>query len=198
MKKRLSAAVLCLGLMLSLGACAAVTLDLTWRDPTYGGASFKKVLVVGLTADARVRRNFEDVFVGALKGRGVEAVTSYSLIPNADALKRAAVVEAVKTSGADSVIVTRMVRHETRTAAVPESMSAMDGMDSVYMYGPGPQMSVEQSYRLSVLESNLYDAKTAKIIWWGQSSSFPDPNIDIASRELAARVISALKDGKLL
>jgi hypothetical protein len=77
-------------------------------------------------------------------------------------------------------------------------MMAMDGMDMVYQYGQGSQMTVEQSYRLSVLETNLYDARTAKIIWWGQSSSFPDPNIEMAGRELAARVIAALKDGKLL
>jgi hypothetical protein len=196
--KRLSAAIFGLGLMLLLVGCAALTLDHTWQDPTYGGTTFKKVLVIGLVSDPQVRRTFEDAFVGALKNRGMDGVTSYTLIPNVDAVKRAAVVEAVRTAGADSVLVTRLVRSETRRAAVSQPMWSMDSMDMVYQYGPGPQTTLEQSYQISVLETDLYDTKTAKIVWSGQSSSFPNANIGVATRELAARVISALKDGKLL
>jgi hypothetical protein len=73
----------------------------------------------------------------------------------------------------------------------------MDGMDTVYQYGPGPQATIEQDYQISVLETDLYDARTAKIVWTGQSSSFPRSNIGPATRDLAARVISSLKDAKL-
>ena len=197
MTKRSFALVLGLGVMCVLGGCAGLTLDRTWQDPTYGGAAFKKVLVIGWVTDPQIRRTFEDAFVGGLKNRGIDGVMSYTLIPNTDAVKRAAVVEAVKTAGADSVLVTRLVRSETRRATVVQPMWSMDGMDTVYQYGPGPQATIEQDYQISVLETDLYDARTAKIVWTGQSSSFPKSNIGLATRDLAVRVISSLKDAKL-
>jgi hypothetical protein len=197
MRRRVFGVVLGVGLMWVLGGCASLTLDRTWVDPTYGGAAFKKVLVIGWMPDPQVRRAFEDGFVGALKNRGLDGVMSYTVIPNIDAAKRAAVVEAVKATGSDSVLVTRMIRSETRRVTVEQPMWSMDTMDQMYQWAPGPQMTIEQDYQLSILETDLYEAKTAKIVWTGQSSSFPRANVSIATRELAARVISAIKDAKL-
>jgi hypothetical protein len=197
MTGRVFRVVLGVGLIWVLGGCAGLTLDRTWVDPTYGGAAFKKVLVIGWISDPQARRAFEDGFVGALKNRGLDGVMSYTVIPNIDAARRAAVVEAVKATGSDSVLVTRMIRSETRRVTVEQPMWSMDTMDQMYQWAPGPQMTIEQDYQLSILETDLYDARTAKIVWTGQSSSFPRANVGIATRELAARVISAIKDAKL-
>lgn len=197
MTKRLLGLAVGLGLVWVLGGCAGLTLDRTWVDPTYGGAAFKKVFVIGWMPDPQVRRTFEDGFVSALKNRGLDGVMSHTLIPNVDTVKRAGVVEAVKTTGADCVLVTRLVRRETRRVTVEQPTWSMDTMDEMYQWAPGPQASTEQDYQLSILETDLYDAKSAKIVWTGQSSSLPGANVSIASRELAARVISAIKDAKL-
>ncbi|MBS1117740.1 MAG: uncharacterized protein H6Q87_2124, partial [candidate division NC10 bacterium] len=104
MKTRLLAAMLIGGLASIISACASTTLDMTWRDPTYEGRPFAKVLVVGSTDSPDNRRIFEDVLVSELKGRGVEAVASHTLIPGEGDVKRDKIVEAVKTLGADSVL----------------------------------------------------------------------------------------------
>ncbi len=53
---------------LIVSACAATTLDMTWRDPAYRGRPFAKLLVVGATDDAANRRIYEDALVGAPQG----------------------------------------------------------------------------------------------------------------------------------
>jgi hypothetical protein len=199
MKTRPIAAMLFAGFLLIFTACASTTLDMTWRDPTYEGRPFTKVLVVGSTDSPDSRRIFEDTVVGELKTQGVEAVASYTLIPDAGEVKRDQVMEAVKTSGADSVLSTRLVGIETKTAQVPVSSPGAGAMDLYRYYSPmEAQTTVQQDYQVANLESNLFDARTGKMVWWGRSQTFPTTNIGQVSRELGEKVIKALKSAKLL
>jgi hypothetical protein len=54
----------------ALSACASTRFDTTWRDPTYEGRPFAKVLVVGSTDNAGDRRIFEDAVASEWWGRG--------------------------------------------------------------------------------------------------------------------------------
>jgi hypothetical protein len=187
-------------LVLILSGCAATTLEMTWRDPTYEGRPFAKVLVVGSTDHADTRRVFEDVLVGELRAGGVEAVASHTLIPGGADIKRDEVVEAVTRSGADSVLTTRLVGIETKSAQVAVQAPGPGDMDLYRYYSPmmEPQTTMRQDYRVANLESNLFDARTGKMAWWGRSQAFPTTNIGRISRELGRNVIRALKSDKLL
>lgn len=187
------------GLAAIVSACASTTLDMTWRDPTYEGRPFGKVLVVGATDNADNRRIFEDILTGELKSRGVGAVASYTLIPSEADVKRDKVVEAVKTSGADCVLATRLVGIETRAAQVPLQSGSDAAMDMYRYYSPmEPQTTIRQDYRVANLESNLFDAGTGKMVWWGRSQTFPTTDMGRIARELGRNVIGALKSAKLL
>ena len=199
MKTRLLAAMLIGGLASIISACASTTLDMTWRDPTYEGRPFAKVLVVGSTDSPDNRRIFEDVLVSELKGRGVEAVASHTLIPGEGDVKRDKIVEAVKTSGADSVLSTRLVGIETKAAQLAVQSPGAGDMNLYRYYSPmEPQTTVRQDYQVANLESNLFDARTGKMVWWGRSQTFPTTNIGRISRDLGQNVIKALKSAKLL
>src|SRR5690349_11709708 len=63
-----------------LYACASTKLINSWRDPKYSGPPLTKVLVIGVTKQAVVRRTFEDAFAHELSGHGAAAVPSYTLI----------------------------------------------------------------------------------------------------------------------
>jgi hypothetical protein len=199
MKTRVHTAMLIGGLALIVSACASTTLDMTWRDPTYEGRPFAKVLVVGSTDNADNRRIFEDILVGELASRGVGAVASYTLIPGEADVKRDKVVEAVKTSGADCVLSTRLVGVETRAAQVPLQSANAGAMDMYRYYSPmEPQTTIQQDYRVANLETNLFDAGTGKMVWWGRSQTFPTTDMRRIGRELGQNVIKALKSAKLL
>jgi hypothetical protein len=187
------------GCLLVVSACASTTLDTTWRDPTHARGPFSKVLVIGATDDADNRRIFEDIVVGELKSHGVAAVASYTLIPDEGDVKRDKVLAVVKTAGVDSVLSTRVVGIETKTAQVPVPSPGIGAMDMYGYYSlMDPQTTVRQDYRIANLETNLFDASTGKMIWWGRSQTFPTTDVRRVSHELGERVVRALRSAKLL
>ena len=188
---------------LIVSACAATTLDMTWRDPAYRGRPFAKLLVVGATDDAANRRIYEDALVGALKGRGVDAVASHTLIPRESDVRRDKIVEAVKASGADGMIATRLIGVETRTTQMPwQATGQAAGQEDtdLFRYDSllGSQTIVREDYRVAQMDTTVFDARTEKMVWWGRSSAFPTDDITTLSRELSESLAKALKSAALL
>ena len=190
-------------MILIVSACAATSLDMTWRDPAYRGRPFAKLLVVGATDDAANRRVYEDALVGALKGRGVDAVASHTLIPRESDVRRDKIVEAVKASGADGMIATRLIGVETRTTQVPwqaTGQAAGQQDTDLFRYDSllGSQTIVREEYRVAQMDTTVFDARTEKMVWWGRSSAFPTDDITTLSRELSESLAKALKSAALL
>ena len=74
-----------LSLLLVLAAAAeASDLGLAdhWKNPAIDRIGFHKIVVVGITHDAESRRRFEDRFVTLLRAREMQAITSYTLVPD--------------------------------------------------------------------------------------------------------------------
>ena len=114
------AALLCAG-------CASTTLQSTWMDPGFTGGPFKKFFVVGLSArDVTTRRVFEDILVAKLQAAGVQAVPAWQNFRDEGQGNEAAMEAAVAQSGADALIMTRLLGIDTRTnvstVMVPGSM----------------------------------------------------------------------------
>ena len=184
---------------LIVSACAATNFDMTWRDPAFRGRPFAKLLVVGGTDDAANRRIYEDALVGALTRRGVDAVASHTLIPRESDVRRDKIVEAVKASGADGMIATRLIGVETRTTQVPGQATGQEGTDVFRYYSLlESQTIVRADYQVARLDSTVFDAKTEKMVWWGRSSAFPTEDITTLSRELSESLAKALKSAALL
>ena len=62
-------------------ACASTKFSAIWKDETFQGHP-KKILVINAFPNPANRRLFEDEFVKALKDRRVDAVVSYTIMPN--------------------------------------------------------------------------------------------------------------------
>jgi hypothetical protein len=193
-------ATLAVGVALLLSACASMTADSAWRDPTYEGPPFKKVMVIAWVDRPSVRRTVEDIFVGDLTRRGISAVASYTLIPDPRDVKRAAVVEAAKRSGVDSVLVNRLqgVHIEVQSEEIQPFVTA----DPADMW-PGAPISAGSTFinvqtKTADLMSNLFDASTGKMVWWGKWDASATRNAAALARGLAGSVLSALRSAKLL
>ena len=75
-----STALAGLALML-MGSCAPLQLATTQKNPAYAGPELKRIMVIGMTTNMRVRQAFENGVVAKLKAAGVAAIPSYPLIP---------------------------------------------------------------------------------------------------------------------
>jgi hypothetical protein len=161
----------------TLASCAASTqLTSSWADPAAAGRSYKKIVVVGVTNKAPIRREYEDAFSRELVARGIEATPSYNFGGPESKLDKDAAVAKLHEVGADAVLVTRLVDKETVNTYYPPSYSTVAApspyyggwygyysMGYSYMTSPG-YVEENKVYRI---ETNLYDVTGDKLIWSG-------------------------------
>lgn len=172
-----AAALLFFSLLLT--SCATTSLTTSWHDAQFSGsATFDDVLIIGVSEDETLRRLYEDGFVAKLAESDLRAVPSYTLdIPDIKPT-RAAVAAAVDAAKARYVLMTRHVNTDTKQHYRPPEPVYVDPyysrMDRYYplayreaYYRPGYTYSVTTV----LLESNLYDVETQKLVWSAQSKS---------------------------
>lgn len=104
---------------LLFNACAATQIIDQWSNPSYTSASFKRIMVIGVSKQNSIRRTFEDEFVAQLKALGIDAVPSYQIIPEVGQVEESRLRQAVREAGADAVITTRLVRVEKKAEMTP-------------------------------------------------------------------------------
>lgn len=94
---------------LFLIACATTKFPSVWKDEAYQGHP-EKILVINTFSDPANRITFEDEFVKALKGRGADAVASYTIMPEPAVSDKDTIAAHAKEAGADTVIINRLLQ----------------------------------------------------------------------------------------
>jgi hypothetical protein len=187
---------------LGLASCTSTQLVHQWSNPGYPLASFKKVMVIGVTKQAGIRRTFEDEFTAQLKAAGANATPSYLYIPQDGHVGEAALKQALKEAATDAVIITRLVRVQQKTEIAPG------------YYAPDPGMAVHPLYttawndyyeppivyrsEIYTCETSLYDTIKNQVVWKGTAQTEARGNISQEIKDYAEIIINALKDKKLI
>lgn len=190
-----------IGILLLLGACASTTLQSTWTDPAFTGGPFKKFFVVGLSArDVTSRRVFEDIMVAKLQAAGVQAVPAWQSFRDEGQATEPTMEAAVAQSGADAVMMTRLLGIDTQINVSP---MMVPGPFVGPGFGPGPGWwggysgwyAVPQvtQYQIAVAETSVFDAKTHRIVWSTTSQTFNPRSVQQEAPGLADAVIGALQ-----
>jgi len=188
-------------LVTTLTGCASVSLQHSAKDATLPAKKYQKLLVVGITDRSERRQIFEEVFAGELQKRGVAAIPSYTITGVTEKLTWAAGEEAVKKTGADGAITTRIValKKDTsiNTGFVMTEHGFADGYGVHVTYATFIHQPVEVLLSTKMaIETNLFDAATGRLVWTGTSSAVDPEGVITASRELSAVVFKAMaKDG---
>lgn len=184
-------------------ACAQTSIKNSWKAAEDTGPALRKVLVVGVTKRADVRRTFEDTFVAELKAKGIDAVQSYEAEPDLGPERVERLKVLVGKTGADGVLVTRLVKREKKLDYVPGAPPpAYIGMN-MYGYYPrawagyyDPPMMVESE--IVIAEVNVFRAASEKLVWAATTETFAPSDIAASTKDFAKVVISALSKDKLL
>lgn len=154
-----------------------------WKDPSYT-ARPHRVVVIGMAREPLHRRIFEDEFVSQLRARGADAIASYTVLPDAKQDDQAAAAKMVAEQRADTVLLTRLVSKRTVKTYVPGTAyyrpAYYGTWPDYYHYGydvfATPGYMTESEFAL--METNLYDAHTEKLIWaatYETEFASPDP-----------------------
>ncbi len=198
--------------IVALTGCAPVSLVDSWKDAGASAKRYQKLLIVGVAEKRQMRQVFEEVFSSEMRKRGVAAVPSYTITGVEDKPSRALLEEAVRKSGADGVITTRLVSlkrdAEVHTGYVmtgrgytnasfsdptvfPADLYGFYG--ATVSYATFSHQSVEvTTSKTATIETNLFDAGTGRLVWSGTTSAVKPEGIITVSNELAQVVIKAM------
>jgi hypothetical protein len=142
-----------------------------WRDANYQGGPVNNILIVGVAAQESVRRTFEETFVNRLRETGIDAMASFEAIPKESRPSKDSIKAAIDEKNVDAVLVTHLVGVDEKQIYHPPTYSGRFygyyGFVGGYAYEPG-YVSNQKTVKL---ESNLYDAKTTKLVWSMQSAT---------------------------
>ena len=112
-KNHRTAGFLCACMLnLAEAGCATTSYNSTgeWQQPRARDVPFQDVLVIAIVPDPRARRAFERTVAEAITGGGARGIAAYSVSrEKAPELTRDIVVAMAESSGADSVLVTKVL-----------------------------------------------------------------------------------------
>ncbi|MCI0410352.1 MAG: hypothetical protein L0191_17620, partial [Acidobacteria bacterium] len=110
MRRHAARVVLALMAATLLGAAPPPQLVAQWSSPADTGQKFQKILAIGITDDRQLRHRFEDNVVTHLRGKDIQAVTSYSLVPDLKAPgSREEVLQKIEAQKIDAALSFRAV-----------------------------------------------------------------------------------------
>jgi hypothetical protein len=194
---------------LLLTACQTTTIQSAWFDPNFKGSPMQKVGVVAVGTNLANRRVFEDIFAQRLRDAGVDGVAGWTVIPDDARAAEAPFTAAVTRTGAQGLLVVRLLGVDTRTQVtttmVPTSSVMWGGSRWGGGWGGGsfgPSMvpvSEIQQYDLAMVETTLYEVATGRVVWAATTQTLNPTSVqreapgfaDIIIGQLSARGLIA-------
>jgi hypothetical protein len=170
----------------------------TWRDPNFNGPPFKKIFVVGLSAQSlKDQRGFENLMVSTLQGAGVVAVPGWQYVATDRTPDQATIRAAVAQSGADATLLVRLSGFTTETQVGYTSGVMVPAGSNMYVgwYEPG---IVSESYQAATIYTTLFDVKTAKPVWTFNPATYNPATLQQDAPRYANDVAGLLRSSGLL
>jgi hypothetical protein len=195
MKKRMTSVLPMLILALGLAMSCAPTTKLTrvWRDEAYQGHP-RKILIIVVLKNSDVRKLVENEFVEQLRGRGIDAIAGYTVLPDTAALNKKVIIEKMNDLGTDSVLIARHVGDRSE-------QTPMEGADTLWYGNTGVQSpDVVYKDQYAVMQARLYDLKTEQPVWIASSETWLTSNFSdtMVIRGYIKAVLKSMTDQKIL
>ena len=187
-----------LGALLAIflaSGCAATSTQFkeTWKRPGYAG-KVRKVYIIGVTRNDKLRQTFEEELARQLAARGVTGVPSYTEMKNSGQIDREALRARLQAKGTDAVLVARLAGNEQRSAMY-SAREAGYGIGtgpfnifyeeyyngSVEVMAPGP--AATSDYNVVNISANLFETKSAQAVW----STLTETTVSFDNREQRLR-----------
>lgn len=196
--------IICITIILFMyTACVpAVTLTGTWSNPSETPARFSNIMVVAMGKDLAKRKLGEDMLAREFNEAGIHAATSLDVFTPAFATSfdSSVINQQLLDKKFDAVITIRVVRVDEYQRWTPGYATpyAYGGFYRYYYrYGVYDYGRVTTEVQV-LLESNLYDVKSGKLLWTGQSVSVSRNPTQQMAKQYAKNVVGDLLNKKII
>jgi hypothetical protein len=213
MSLNLKAAAVAAG-ALALAACGATTFNTTWKAPDAKPLTFKKgdkVIAMVVSPDEAVRRGAEADLAAELTRRGLEGVSSWTVIPTEVVEKndKEKAKELVEASGAKGVVAMRVTGKDKEITGSGPTYAGVPMWGAPYYggfwggwYGYGWGAAYSPGYlrtdTLVYVETLVYDLNQNKLVWAGQSKTTNPSKAQSFIRELVDGAAKEMKKAGLI
>jgi len=189
-----------LSVLLALAAlvsgCQSTSIRSAWFDTDFAGPPFRKVMVVGDIGTTAGARAFEDDFAARLRAAGVDAIASHTVRLDDPTVTEAAFVAAVTGSGAQGLLLVRLLGVDTRTQVTTTMVPGGMGWGRNPWGGPPSRTMVAvpqvRQYELAAVETKLYDVQTRQLVWAATTSTFNPTSLARETPAFAELIIGQL------
>lgn len=185
-------------LAVGLAGCGGTEISDAWKDPNVEPRPAGKIVVVGLTSDQVAKRVFEDTFAKALRDRGNDATASYSFVDAGPATNPDSLVAVLRTQGYAMALTARPLGEdvkETQTWGGAYYMpQAYYQWGAYYSMSYGAMMSTSYNERAGylIVEANLFDLGSEKLVWAIRSSTEKTGKLRESVKSYTAAVVREL------
>ncbi len=179
----------------------------SWKNPAVKAGPFKKVLVIGVSADPGRRSDFEDALSASLARPGLEVIPGNTILlrPDASPLKLDYLREQIKAFNIDAVVVSRLVSVKESVTYIPPDVFPYPFYGSFYgyygaiapiVYSPG-YLDTDTTVRI---ETNVYaiTPPDGQLLWTGTSDTFDPSNAQKVIKDVVKLVTSELNKASIL
>jgi len=183
-------------------ACSTTQLTSSWRDDSYTGPTLRKLLVIGVGADPRNRRIFEEEFVAQVADRGAQGAVAYRMFPGDERLDRATVEAGIAGQGFDGVVVVSVEGRRVEIAQVPETVEVRRS-PGWYGYYSSEWEATRRggyvtTYEIVTLEANVFHVESGDLLWSGTFDTQVEASVNETIRSFVRSAIRTLRDAGLL
>jgi hypothetical protein len=192
-----------LALGLGLRRCATTRVEATWSNLEYAGRVIRgKMLVIGVTRDATVRRLYEDAMAVRLRAIGVDVVRSYDLVgARLSDSDGSVLLGAAKQAGVTRMLSTALVSrtHVQRVEVdtVPPPVWTYFGWYDYYWPYGYVRTETHESDRY-IASTTLTEVNNGKIYWSARTRSDAAGRIETEINDVVSVTMDALSRSRLL
>ena len=197
---RIRSPFLLLALVTLVAGCQTTSIQSAWYDTNFRGGPMRKIVVVGSVNSVADGRVFEDIFAEKLRAAGVEGIAGYTVIADETRGTEAQFATAVASTGAQGLLLVRLLRVDTRTQVSTTMVrggmgwgwgGGWGGWGSPFGPSMVPVQQVSQ-YDLATVESKLYDVQTKQLVWAATTTTFNPTSVARETPGFAGVIIGQL------
>jgi hypothetical protein len=196
--------------MLFLAGCSSTRIVTSWKDESLPSGSFKKPLILAVASRQVIRAKLEDEFVRELRAIGVDAQQSYKVFPDLNGVSPDTIRDRFPDLDRDSALVIHLTTVKRETVDVPPQATVYpvggysgpgyyNRFGSYYTQAYGVNFTPGHTYefKIYVLETNLYDGKTEKLVWTVATETEDPVSVDSAVYDFVGVVMKNIKQSRL-
>jgi hypothetical protein len=170
----------------------------TWTNPSYSGAHFQNILVLGINGKVENRAEFEDQLSAAITRPGITAIPSYSLLPrpNSTPIDMNQLRDVIRGQNIDAVVASRLVKVDKKVTYIPgQAYLPYPYYNTFYgYYGAIYPVVYSPDYlrvdKTAQIETNFYSTSKpeGELIWTGTSDTV-NPRSPLKAIDAVAKLI---------